>query len=167
MLGLTALGTLHTGISMVALLAGSGALLRNGVIRVEDRLGHIYVWATVLTCITGLGIFQHGGFGKPHALGLLTLATLGLAVWPAGSRVFGPRWRYVVIVSYTLTLFFHMIPGLTETFTRLPSSSPLFTGPDDAALQSALAVMFAIFLAGICWQIYRARQIHVRGIEQK
>jgi hypothetical protein len=48
----------------------------------------VYIWTTVLTCLTGFGIFQHGGFGKPHALGVITLLVLAAGVdgdfgsWP-------------------------------------------------------------------------------------
>ncbi len=34
---------------------------------------------TILTCVTGFGIFQHGGFGKAHMLGIITLVVLAIA----------------------------------------------------------------------------------------
>ena len=45
MFGLTILGTIHTAISLVAVIAGFVALAR----------------------------YRHGGFGPPHALAILTL----------------------------------------------------------------------------------------------
>ena len=79
MLGLTPLGAIHTAISLVALASGVLALVRHLEISPAAWLGRVYVWTTVLTCLTGFGIFQHGGFGKPHALGIVTLIVLGLA----------------------------------------------------------------------------------------
>jgi len=35
--------------------------------------------ATAITSPTGFGIFQHGGFGKPHVLGIVTLLVLAIA----------------------------------------------------------------------------------------
>ena len=77
--GLTPLGIAHTVISLVAVVAGLIALVRYKEIALSTRTGRVYVVATVLTCLTGFGIFQHGGFGVPHVLGIVTLVVLGTA----------------------------------------------------------------------------------------
>jgi len=152
MFGLTPLGIVHTAISLVALAAGLACLLRFGEIAARHPLGRTYVWATVLSCLTGFGIFRHGGFGAPHALGILTLVVLGLAAL-AGSGKFGRASRPIEIVAYSTTLFFHMIPGLTETFTRLPQGAPWFSGPDDPSLQKAVGVCFGLLVIGCVLQL--------------
>jgi uncharacterized membrane protein len=157
MFGLTTLGLVHTAISLVALVAGVAAFMRDKQISPGNRLGQVYLWATVLTCLTGFGIFQHGGFGKPHALGVITLLVLAGATLAQRTGLFGTLSRYIVTVGYSLTFFFHMIPGLTATFTRLPSGGPLFTGPDDPALQKAVGVCFVLFLIGAFLQVRRLR----------
>jgi hypothetical protein len=158
MFGLTPLGIIHTLISLLALGAGIACLVRDGRISPESRLGLLYIWATVATCLTGFGIFQHGGIGPPHILGVLTLLVLAFAAWPGGASLFGRTWLYVTTVCYSLTLFFHAIPGATETFTRIPVGRPLFAGPDDPALQALAGVMFVIFLAGAGWQVVQLRR---------
>ncbi|MGJ7519535.1 hypothetical protein ACSFA0_03425 [Variovorax sp. LT1P1] len=130
MFGLTTLGAVHTAISLVALAAGIVSIVRFGEIAAGRTVGRVYVWATVLTCLTGFGIFQRGGFGAPHVLGIVTLAVLGIAALAGSGRLFGGASRYVATIAYSTTLFFHMIPGLTETFTRLPAGAPLFTSPE-------------------------------------
>ena len=47
--------------------------------RYAHSFSHTYVRFTVATCITGLFIFQHGGFGPPHALAIVTLIVLAVA----------------------------------------------------------------------------------------
>src|SRR5258708_19656244 len=79
MFGLTQLGVIHTAISLIAVAAGLIALLRDREISPRNTLGKVYVITTVLVCLTGFGIFQHGGFGKPHVLGIITLISLGIA----------------------------------------------------------------------------------------
>ena len=154
-LGLTNLGAVHTLISLVAIGAGAWALVRDKAIIPDNGLGRTYVWATVLTCVTGFGIFQRGGFGPPHMLGIITLLVLGLAAVAWRGKVFGGASAYVATASYSLSFFFHMIPGFTETFSRLPLGSPLFTGPDDPALQKTIGVVFVIFLVGVTVQLIR------------
>ncbi len=158
MLGLTSLGVVHTAISLVALGSGFFALLRDREIKSHTRLGQVYIATTALTCLTGFGIFQHGGFGAPHALGVITLLVLGIA-WLAGAkRFFGRFSPFVEIVSYSLTFFFHLVPGFTETLTRLPVGAPLAKNQDDPKLQAILGVCVLLFLAGSIWQVQQLKK---------
>ena len=108
---------------------------------------------TVITCLTSFGIFQHGGFGKGHVLGIITLVVLAVAGVAGTTRLFGQASRYVEAVSYSATFFFHLIPAITETSTRLPPGSPLFSNPDAPALQAATGVLFVAFLIGATLQV--------------
>ncbi|MBP6901451.1 MAG: hypothetical protein KBC73_15250 [Burkholderiaceae bacterium] len=158
MFGLTSLGLIHTAIGLVALVAGAAALLRHGAISPRDgRAGQVYLGATLFTCLTGFGIFQHGGFGPPHALGLLTLLVLALAELAERRAPFGTASVYVSTVAYSLSFFLHFIPGTTETFTRLPQGAPLFTGPDDPALQKVVGTLFLVFVLGAGLQVRHLR----------
>jgi len=157
MFGLTPLGTVHTAISLVALAAGLIALLRDRAISPRNTLGQVYLWSTVLTCLTGFGIFRHGGFGPPHVLGIVTLLVLALATVADRTALFRGGSIYVVTIAYSTTYFFHMIPGLNETFTRVPIGAPLFTGPDDPALQKVIGVFFVLLVIGCVLQVRRLR----------
>jgi len=155
--GLTTLGVIHTAISLVAVAAGLIAFVRDKQISPRNAIGMTYIVMTILTCLTGFGIFQHGGFGKPHVLGIVTLLVLGLAAVAMRTQLFGRASAYVETVSYSLTFFFHMIPGVTETFTRVPAGSPVFAGPEDPALQKVVGALFVVFLVGAVLQVRRLR----------
>src|SRR6186713_3027038 len=108
MLGLTTLGIVHTAISLVAVAAGVISFIRDKEITGRNRLGQIYIWTTVITCLTGFPIMQHGGFGAPHVTGIITLLAL-VAAWQASrEKWFGRASRHVEIVSYSATFLFHM-----------------------------------------------------------
>jgi uncharacterized membrane protein len=81
MFGLTSLGIIHTAISLVAVFAGAISLIKLKEVTWNNSLGKTYVIATILTCLTGFGIFQHGGFGKPctwnHYLGGVRVSISG------------------------------------------------------------------------------------------
>jgi uncharacterized membrane protein len=157
MLGLTNLGLIHTAVSLVAVAAGATALLRDKRITPRNTLGQVYIWTTVITCLTGFGIFQHGGFGKPHILGILTLITLGVAGVAGYTKLYGRFSRYIEVVAYSLTFLFHLIPGITETSTRLPPGAPLAANADAPGLQIAAAVLFVAFLVTAYLQVRRMR----------
>src|SRR5882672_1309300 len=128
--GLTTLGTGHTAFSLVAVAVGLYLLLRYKEISPRTLAGKVYIITTVVTALSGFGIFQHGGFGKPHALGILTVIVIAVALVAGYTSLYGKWSRAVETVSYSLTFLFHMIPGATETTTRLPSGKPIFANAD-------------------------------------
>lgn len=156
MLGLTNLGIVHTAISLVALGSGALALIRDREITLGNGTGRLYFWTTVLTCLTGFPIMQHGGFGPAHAVGIITLVVLGVA-WAAHASKFGGASRVVEVVSFSATFLFHLIPTITETSTRLPVGAPLVTNRDGPELQAASGVLFVLFLIGATLQVRRMR----------
>jgi Predicted membrane protein len=155
---LSAFGAFHTAIALAAVFVGVLSLVRHGEITSASRAGLCYILLTAATSVTGLFIFRHGGFGAPHALALATLAVLG-GSWLAErlARNHG-SWRYVAVLGNSLTLFFHLIPGLTEGGTRLPLGSPAFSGPEDPALKALVGLGFLVYLAGAAWQAVRIRR---------
>ena len=155
--GLTPLGVFHTIVSLVALAAGVIALIRDGKISWDNSLGKIYVVSTIIVCLTGFGIFQHGGFGKPHALGVITLVTLGV-IAAASKNNFGKASSYVVTIGYSLTFFFHIVPTITETATRLPYGAPLASSPEDPNVKMAIGISFVLFLIGATLQFRKMRK---------
>lgn len=157
-------GALHTVISLVAVGAGIVSLVRFHEIAPKRVAGWFYVVATVFTCLTGLAIFRHGGFGKPHALAIITLVVLCVAAIGGGTNVFGSLSRYVETVGYSLTFFFHLVPAVNETATRLPLGAPLAASPEDPALQVVAGLLFLGFLTGAALQVRRLRRDSTLGL---
>ncbi len=157
-LSLSIFGTFHTALALVAVVAGLVALFRHGEISSGTRPGLNYILFTLAASVTGLFIFRHGGFGAPHVLAILTLLVLAIA-WSAEKRATGTGYaRYVAVPGYTLTLFFHLIPGLTETGTRIPVGNPAFSGPEDPTLKALVGLGFLVYLAGAFVQVARIRR---------
>jgi uncharacterized membrane protein len=156
-LHVTAFGAIHTAIGLIAVIVGLTALIRYLEISPRSLAGKIYIAATILTCLTGFGIFHHGGFGKAHILGIITLVVLGVAVTAGRTRRFGRASRYVETASYSMTFFFHMIPLVNETATRFPLGAPLAADAEAPALQAAAGLLFVVFLVGAILQVRRIR----------
>jgi hypothetical protein len=64
----------------------------------------------------------------------------------------------MVVLGNSLTLFFHLVPALTETGTRLPLGDPVFSGPDDPQLQQLVGAGFVLYLIGAALQVRRLRR---------
>ncbi|HXM80621.1 MAG TPA: hypothetical protein VN929_01720 [Burkholderiales bacterium] len=159
MFGLTTLGVFHTAISLIAVVAGFIALARYKEISARSLAGQVFVVGTIISCLTGFGIFQHGGFGKPHVLGIVTLVVLGVALLAEYSGLFGRVSRYVATIAYSTAFFFHFIPGATEILTRLPLGAPLLPNADAPELQAIIGAFFIVFLIGATLQVLRLRKV--------
>ena len=156
MSSLSMFGMVHTAISLVAVAAGVAGFVRYGRIDSRSRRGKVYILMTALTCISGFFIFAHGGFGKPHALGVITLAVLALALLAERGLVFGRSAATGATIAYSLSFYFHLIPAVTETSTRLPAGAPLFASADAPLLMLIYALLFAGFLFGVRVQLRQA-----------
>ncbi len=153
MFGLTQLGIVHTAISLIAVVAGILALVRYREISAANVVGRIYLTTTFLTATTGLGIFQHGGFGPPHALSVMTLVALAVGLLAAKTRLFGYAARTVRAICYTSTVFFHTIPGFTESLTRLPFGHPVLPSQEAPEFQVIYGVLLLLFVIGLSFQL--------------
>jgi uncharacterized membrane protein len=158
MAALSTLGIVHTAIALVAVGAGIRAFIRYKEISHHTGAGLLYIGMTVLTCLTGFFIFAHGGPTAAHALGVLTLLVLGFAAAIRRLGWLGRHGRAVQMLAYSLSFFFHFIPGLTETGTRLPAGAPVFSGHDDPALIVAVSVCFVIYVLGAVAQLRWLRE---------
>lgn len=153
LLGLTPLGVVHTAISLVAIGAGVSALVAYRALSPRNRAGRLYLLTTFLTAVTGLGIFQHGGFGPPHVLALLTLLALGTGAAASLSTLFGKWSRQVEAVCYSTTILFHMIPGFTESLTRLPLGNPVLPNAEAPQFGPIYGTLFVLFVVGLGLQL--------------
>lgn len=153
---LSPFGIVHTAISLVAVAAAIACFARRGRIDSHTGAGLLYIGATVATCVSGFFIFAHGGFGKPHALGVITLAVLALALWLERRGVVNGRAGRLATAAYSLTFYFHLIPAVTETATRLPAHAPLLASAESPVLGVIYGLLFLVFLAGVRKQWRRA-----------
>jgi uncharacterized membrane protein len=157
-LQLSSFGLMHTLISLIAVAAGIAELARHHDIHPSRFLGTVFVAATVGACLTGFGIFRHGGFGTAHLFGVFTLLVLGLAILAGKTKIFGNASRNVEMLSYTATFVLHFIPAFTETATRLPVGNPLVVDRDGLAPKAASAIIFGLYLAFAWYQLKRLRE---------
>jgi uncharacterized membrane protein len=150
---MTTLGVVHTAFAFVALFCGFLALVRYKEISLQHRSGLLYVLTTAITAATSLGIYQHGGFGFQHILGILTLVGLAIGVLAARTGVFGESSRIVQAIGYSSTFLFHLLPGVTEALTRLPPGEPVVTSYSSPILGGSLILVVVAFIIGLTLQI--------------
>jgi hypothetical protein len=154
---LSLLGIIHTIISVIAIIVALVALFRFGKINPENKAGKLYIILTIITCLTGFPIMKTGHPTAGHALGVIILVILPIAIYARSIRFFGKAADYIQIILMSLTLFFSMIPATVESLTRLPIKQPLASGPDDPMVKMWLGIWFVLYVAGTLYQVVKLR----------
>jgi uncharacterized membrane protein len=153
MFGLTLLGVFHTAVGLAALGYGFWSLVRYKQISLRNRIGQIYILTTFVTAVTSLGIYQRGGFGPQHILGILTIIGLAVGILAGTLAIFGRVSQYVQAISFSSTIFLHLLPAAFEILTRLPPEKPLVASPSEPVLKIIILVLGVVFLVGVTLQI--------------
>jgi len=154
---LSVLGIIHTAISILAILAGLWALLRDGKIDPANSRGKSYIWLTVVTCVTGFPIMRFGHPTPGHYLGVVILILLLIGTY--ARRIFGKAGDYIQVIIISTTLFLSFIPAVVESLTRLPINKPIASGPNDPIVQKAQLLLVIIFLAGVIYQVIKLTKL--------
>jgi len=145
-------GWFHTGIAIIALIAGIYSLVRFKVIRIEDTSGKVYLVCTLLAALSALAIYRHGGFGAAHGLAVLTLGALFVGTLSAKTQLFGKFSPYLQAASYSATFLFHMIPAITDGLMRLPVDGPVVTDIEDPLLKGFYLAFLVTYFVGYSLQ---------------
>jgi hypothetical protein len=154
---LSVLGIIHTAISIIALLVAFYALFRSGKLDPATGPGKLYIWLTVLTCVTAFPIMKTGHFTPGHFVAITILILLPLGVYVKSLRIFGKLADYVQIIFLSTTLFLSLIPTIVETLTRLPISHPLADGPNAPIIQNGLTALALLYFIGVIYQLVKLR----------
>ena len=146
------IGWFHTILGIVAVLSGFYAVLKYNVISLEHRSGKLYALLTLIVAGTALGIYNQGGFGIAHILGVMTLAALLCGVVMEKTKLFVSLSKYFQALCYTSTLLFHMIPAITDFLSRLPIGDPFIDTLEDPLLRQFHLAFLLIFVIGLMAQ---------------
>ena len=155
---ITILGWMHTFVGIFALVVGIYTLAIHQVISNEQTAGRVYLLSTLITAISSLGIYNQGGFGPAHVLGVLTLLALLAGFLVTKMGVFSKISAYLQAFCYSSTFLFHMIPAITDGLRRLPVGDPVVTDPEDPLLLNFYLLFLLLFFVGYALQVLWLRK---------
>lgn len=155
---LSILGIIHTAISILAIVAGVVALIRYGKINMTTSPGRAYIWLTIFTCVTGFPIMKLGHPTAGHYLGIIILGLISIGLYAPKVSFLKKVADYIQIIAISTTFFLSMIPTTVETFTRVPISKPIASGPDDPLISKVLLVFVILYIVGVTYQLVKLRK---------
>jgi len=160
---LSILGIIHTAISVIALLAAFYALSRDGQLDPSNGRGKLYIWLTVITCITGFPIMKTGHLTPGHYVAVIIVVLIPIGIY--ARRIFGKLGDYIQVIVMSTTLFLSCVPAIVETLTRLPISHPIAADANDPVIQKGLSALMLLYVVGVVYQVIKlsARKKLVQG----
>jgi hypothetical protein len=155
---LLTLTSIHTALSLIALLAGivvTGALL-NG--RTPPGWTAAYLITGVLTSATGF-LFPFVKFLPSHGFSIICLVLLAVAIYALYSKQLAGSWSWIYAASIVATVYLDAFVGVVQSFIKVPllaSLAPTQSEPPFAVVQGILLLMFVVLGIGAARAMRRA-----------
>jgi hypothetical protein len=143
---LTAYTIFHVIISLLGIFSGFVVLFGLLTGRRLDGWTAFFLISTVATSVTGF-FFPVQHFMPSHAIGIISLLVLALAIYARYSRLLSGAWRKVYVVSAVLALYLNVFVGIVQAFRRVPSLQALAPTQTEQPFKLAQLSVLAVFVA--------------------
>ena len=124
MSGLLLFTLFHVALSLVGILAG--VVVAFGWLGGKrlDGWTSLFLWTTVATSVTGF-LFPVHHFMPSHALGILSLIALAIAIFARYPRSMAGHWRSTFVISAAIALYFNFFVLVVQLFEKVPALKAL------------------------------------------
>jgi hypothetical protein len=136
---------LHVVLSLVGMLASVVALAGMIAGRPLGGWNGIFLAATAATSVTGF-FFPFTRFLPSHALGVISLVVLAVALAAFHGGAFGVRARAVYAATATLALYLNVFVGVVQAFQKFPRLAVLAPTQSEPPFAVAQAVVLVVFV---------------------
>jgi len=144
---LTILTIFHVVISLIGIFTGFVVLFGLLTSKRLDRWTMLFLTTTVLTSVTGF-FFPVRHFMPSHAVGILSLVVLALAIYARYPRRLAHGWRKVYVIGAMVAQYFNVFVAVVQAFQKVPALhdlAPTQTEPAFKITQLLVLALFAVF----------------------
>jgi hypothetical protein len=118
--GMTTLTFVHVGLSLIGIASGLVVLLGMLAAKRLNFLTTLFLVSTVLTSVTGF-LFPFHEFLPSHAVGIVSLIALAIAVYARYAGHLAHGWRRTYVISATLALYLNVFVSIVQLFQKVPA----------------------------------------------
>jgi hypothetical protein len=148
-LGMTALTFAHVLLSLIGILAGLVVLFGLLTSRQLNGWTTVFIWSTVATSVTGF-LFPFHRFLPSHAVGIISLIVLAVAIYALYGRHLAGAWRRVYAVTAMIALYLNVFVLIAQLFAKVPALKALAPTQTEAPFKEAqLAALIAFVVLTI------------------
>ncbi|HWF48055.1 MAG TPA: hypothetical protein VG168_13690 [Bryobacteraceae bacterium] len=153
---LVAFTIFHVVLSLVGI--GSGLVVLFGLLtsRRFDGWTLLFLATTAATSVTGF-LFPFHRFLPSHAVGILSLIVLCIAIVARYTFQLAGPWRTTYVISATIALYFNVFVVIAQMFQKIPSLKALAPTQSEPPFQFTQLLVLIVFVV-LC--IFAARRFH-------
>jgi hypothetical protein len=143
---LTVLTIVHVIISLLAI--GSGFVVIYGM-RANQRMESLtkfFLGMTIATSVTGF-MFPFEKFLPSHALGVLSLIALAVAVYARYAGRMASNWRWIYVVTAIVSQYFNVFVLVVQAFRKIPALESLAPTQTEPPFAIAQGIVLGAFVA--------------------
>ena len=134
--GMTILTFVHVLLSLIGILAGFIVLV--GLLTARQLYGWtaLFIWTTVATSVTGF-LFPFHKFLPSHAVGILSLVILTIAIYALYGKHLAGAWRKTYAVTAMIALYLNVFVFIAQLFMKVPALKVLAPTQTEAPFKEA------------------------------
>ena len=136
----------HVALSLMGI--GSGFIVLFGMIAGKrlDGWTALFLATTVATSVTGFG-FPVEHFMPSHAIGIISLVVLAVAIFAGYFRHLAGAWRWIYVVSAVVAQYLNVFVLIVQAFRKVPALNSIAPTQSEPSFLIAQLVVMAIFIA--------------------
>jgi hypothetical protein len=160
---LTIFTLFHVALSLVGI--GSGFVVVFGLLASKrlDTWTPVFLVTTVLTSVTGF-LFPVHHFLPSHAVGILSLVVLALAIFALYSRRLAGGWRRTYAITAVISLYLNFFVLIAQLFLKVPALKALAPTQTELPFKAAQLTALTIFVLLTIFAAIKFRVESVRAV---
>jgi len=143
---LTILTLVHVAISLAGILSGFVVLFGLLTDRRFDGWTAFFLGTTVATSVTGF-FFPVHHFMPSHAVGILSLLVLAIAIYARYARHLIGAWRKTYVTTAIVALYFNVFVAIVQAFAKVPALNNLAPTQSEPPFKFTQLTVLLLFVA--------------------
>jgi hypothetical protein len=143
-LGMTLFTFVHVVLSLIGVSSGFIVLFGMFTAKPLDGWTALFLVTTAATSVTGF-LFPFHQFMPSHAVGIISLLVLAVAIYARYPRHLAGAWRRIYVVNAAIALYLNVFVLIVQLFLKLPplkAMAPTQSEPPFLISQLAALVLF-------------------------
>jgi len=143
-IGMTIFTLVHVVLSLVGIFSGFVVLFGLLTARQLDGWTAVFLTSTVLTSATGF-LFPVHRFLPSHAVGILSLLVLAIAIFARYQRHLAGAWRRTYVISSVVALYLNVFVLIVQLYEKVPALKAIAPTQSEAPFKLTQLITLAFF----------------------
>jgi len=159
--GMTTFTIVHVVLSLIGIFSGFVVVFGLLTAKRLDGWTALFLMSTVATSVT-VFLFPFDRFLPSHAVGILSLIVLAVALLARYVRHLAGAWRWVYVVTAVIALYLNVFVLIVQLFLKVPALKAIAPTQSELPFVLAQIVVLSLFVAVAIAAAIRFRNLPLR-----